>query len=207
MKPRRDSGPGRPHGPGPEGDRPPAAPGGPDAPTDHDAALRIAIRVLSAKASKLTGRDREDLVQETLARAHAKGIPATEVPWLMLVMRRLAIDRFRNGREVAVGSSLEVDSNATISAPSPEEHVVRGDDAAAVRCAMDKMPPKYREVLLEFAQRQDAADIARRLGVSMNAAYLTVTRVRRSFADALARCGMTVHHRVQGRRRKSDRAA
>ncbi len=195
----------RPSGSGPDGERPPPAPAGPDAPADQEATLRVAIRYLNARASRFTGLDREDLVQEALARAHAQGMPATELPWLTKVMRRVAIDRYRRGREIAVGSSTDMEAMGSASVRTPEEQVLINEQQAAVRCAMEKLPVKYREVITGFAQRQDPAELARRLGVSLNAAYLTMTRARRSFADALARCGLTVRSRVQQRTRDADR--
>ncbi|HVL81446.1 MAG TPA: RNA polymerase sigma factor [Actinomycetota bacterium] len=151
--------------------------------------LRAAIRQLSATASRLARKDGEDLVQEALARALAKGVDPRALPWLRTVTRNLAVDRARRAREVASGGSEEMDRMVTDLTVGPEDQVMTAEDRRAVRVALATLPPRYRDALVVYANTGDAREVARTFDLTQGATHTLLCRARERLRAALERSG------------------
>lgn len=152
--------------------------------------VALALRRVEATLARYTSADAEDLVQEAVARAVAKGVRYDAEPWLKVVGRRLAIDRWRRQREFASGGTLELDLIAGPQDGDPAESVLRSERCEAVRRAMDTLPPRYRDALLVYLEEDgSAAGVARRFGLSPNAAWSLLSRARDRMRTELQRTG------------------
>ena len=140
----------------------------------------------------------EDLLQETYLRAWRKldqlpADPASALPWLYTVARRVAIDaaRARAARPVEVGTS---DILAVPTADGLAEHVV---DSRTVRAALSKLSDQHREVLFEVYFR-DEAPCGRRAAARRPAGHHSLPDV---LCASVARCAD--RRRPQRTRRKT----
>lgn len=154
-----------------------------------DEGLQAALHQLNAYASSLGRSDTEDLVQEALARAIANGVPVEAIPWMRTVMRRIAIDRARRAREVASGDSFDMDGLAAEPGDGPEDLVVSGERARAVREALAALPPRYREALLAYATDGRASAVAEQMSLSSQATWTLLSRARDRLRTQLERIG------------------
>ena len=150
------------------------------------------LRLLQRRARRLTGNreDAEDLVQDTLERAYrnfGRFRPGTNMgAWLITILTRLAIDRRRRRAGVAERVSPDEEELALLrqrerggSAPvSVEERVLDRLDEAAIRGAIDALPPRLRPVLHAYFEQVPRAEVARSLGISAHAVTLRLARSR-----------------------------
>lgn len=157
-------------------------------PIRPDEGLEASLHQLKAFASTF-GNDSEDLVQEALTRAIAHGVPVEAVPWLRTVTRRLAIDRARRAREVASGDSFDMHDLAVDGAAGPEDLVLSGERAQAVREALDALPPRYREALVAYANDGSASTVAKQMSLSSQATWTLLSRARDRLRRQLERVG------------------
>jgi RNA polymerase sigma-70 factor (ECF subfamily) len=129
-----------------------------------------------------------DLVQETLLDA-VRAFPAFHgsseaelLAWLRRLLlnnlvsftrRYRAADKRQVGREVrlATGSSSGGAAGVVADAPSPSHQAMEGEQAEALRRALERLPGDYRRVLLlRFQEDLSFEDIGRLLGLTPNAA-------------------------------------
>lgn len=152
--------------------------------------LRSTIRKLRASASLVPVGEREDLVQEAMARALRQGVSPDALPYLRTVVRNLAIDRARKVDEVPTGDAAEVERLAPNGGAEPEDAVVSSEACEEIRRALDELPPRYREALLVFAEEGRPAGLSDRLGLSPNATWTLLSRARRRLRTQLEGAGI-----------------
>ena len=103
--------------------------------------------------------------------------------WLKVVAVRLTIDRLRrDARVVALDDEsprmLQLQRSLRSDAPSPEESMQGAEVAERLARAMEQLGPKDRLLAeLHLVRGRALDDVARLLGVTMNAAYVRKSRV------------------------------
>lgn len=152
--------------------------------------LRSTIRKLRASASLVPAGEREDLVQEAIARALRQGVSPDALPYLRTIVRNLAIDRARKIREIPLGAPVEVDDLTPDGGHDPEGTVVSAEACEEIRRALDELPPRYREVLLAFVEEGRPARLSDRLGLSPNATWTLLSRARQRLRTQLEGAGI-----------------
>jgi RNA polymerase sigma factor (sigma-70 family) len=146
------------------------------------------VRVESS-VRRFARNDAQDIVQEALTRAVRAGVDCNSEPWLRTVTRRIAIDNSRRVHEIAVGASRELDLLAPSTIGDPEQTAIANEDAGVIRKALATIPPRYREVLLTYAEDAKTSKIADRFGISANASYGLLSRARARLRQELDRVG------------------
>lgn len=152
--------------------------------------LRSTIRKLRASASLVPVGEREDLVQEAMARALRQGVSPDALPYLRTVVRNLAIDRARKVDEVPTGDAVEVERLTPNGGAEPEDAVISSEACEEIRRALDELPPRYREALLVFAEEGRPARLSDRLGLSPNATWTLLSRARQRLRSQLEGAGI-----------------
>ncbi len=146
-------------------------------------------RRVGASVRHVSGQDAPEDVQEALTRAVKNGIALDAEPWLKTVARRVAIDRVRRRREYASGLPAELEQWVSDHDGNPEDMVLRAERTADVRRALAKLPPRYREALLTYAEEESPAGVARRLGLTPKATWTLLSRARSRLRLDLERLG------------------
>ncbi len=135
-------------------------------------------RRVSRSLRRIAGDDANDCVQEALARAIAKGVSLDAEPWLRTVAKRIAIDKVRRSREYAEGAPEELEGYIRDHDGDPQEALVRAEQSAELRKALQELPERYREALMAYAEDSSRGAVAARLGLTMNAASTLLSRAR-----------------------------
>ncbi len=137
----------------------------------------------------------EDIAQESFARLCAVEGTSIESPrsYLFQTARHLALNDIRHQRTVSITPVADPDELGVCSlAPSPEEAVVSGEEAAALNVVLGALPTHLREALvLHKLEGLTQVEVADRLGVSHRT-------VKRYIAEALARCQLALRAQAQG---------
>lgn len=158
---------------------------------DHTDGLQTTIRRVTARVSRFSPRDAEDLVQEALARAISHGVSPDAEAWLSTVARRIAIDRSRRAREISSGGAAELEGLGSERELGPEESLLRSERAEDVRRALAVLPKRYRDALLVYLEEDESpAAVARRFGLSPNAAWTLLSRARSRLRAELEKMGV-----------------
>ncbi len=131
-----------------------------------------------ASVHGVAGQETSDCVQEAYTRAIASGVSLDAEPWLKTVAKRVAIDKFRRRHEYASGAPVELEGLIHDHDGDPQEAFVRAERSAEVRAALAKLPDRYREALITYAEEESPAAVASRLGLSANAAWTLLSRAR-----------------------------
>lgn len=132
----------------------------------------------------------EDLVQETMVRAHgaydrfAPGRPV--LPWLYRIASNLAISRARSSaRRAARHERLR--SRGVDAPPDGLACAEANERRAIVRAAVDDLPPLYREIVaLYYLEDMDLADVAGALEIPVGTAKVRLFRARALLKTRLA---------------------
>lgn len=160
-----------------------------------EAALRTLferhMRPIHGFLLRFTGsaQDADDLVQETFIKAwrHLRKVdPARGFrTWLFSIARRSAIDLLRKRRSVPFSAFDDQDGgNALLDsleddADLPDEVLVRKDAADLLRAGLDKLPVRFREVIvLRHEGELNFREMAEALGEPLNTVK---SRYRRAF--------------------------
>ncbi|HWE46978.1 MAG TPA: sigma-70 family RNA polymerase sigma factor [Caulobacteraceae bacterium] len=164
-----------------------------------DAAWRLARWLTRNEA------DAEDLVQEAYVRAwrffsSLRGDDAK--PWLMRIVRNCWYSRARTEAGRGRATSLE-DAEAEVEAvlqaqaePDGAEHrLIRIEDTALVRRAMDGLPDEFREVLV-LREVEDMAyrDLAETVGVPIGTVMSRLSRARKLLGERVRRLSEEAGH-------------
>ena len=136
--------------------------------------------------------DAEDLVQETVAkslRAFASFQQGTNFKaWIFRILRNTFLTS-RTG--IAASSTVFLEDRPEVSSmsddvPTPEDHVIRLHNQAAVQAALEQMPPLLREVLLLCdAEELKYKDIAMILGTPIGTVMSRISRARQALRQLL----------------------
>lgn len=162
------------------------------------------IPVLYRVALSLTGQpaDAEDLVQDTLIRAHRaieRFDGAHPRAWLLTILRHTHLNRVRGKSAVLLfdGDTAEATFDRLgTAAPSAEEVVVSATFEAGVAAALASLPEKHRQVVtlvdIEGLSYQAAADA---LGVPRGTVMSRLHRARARIREQLAADGLAPKRR------------
>lgn len=127
----------------------------------------------------------DDIAQDAFARLAAAKPGTIEAPraWLFRTAHNIALNelkRLKTAATDAVGDIAALEQPC--DAPSPEDLVVRGDEAERLRGILELLPERQRTSLVLFkVEGLSHKEIGRRLGVSHRT-------VERYIADAIAHC-------------------
>lgn len=152
---------------------------------DLESAYRAHFPLLYRRARRwLPPDEAEDLVQETFLRAwanHAGTNPG--VPWLLTVLRNLAIDRSRKKAPVLV------DDVSTLETPSLEDasdNVIRFEEQRRVRTAISALTDAQQQVIrLREWGGMTQQEIADNLGTTVPSVESLLQRGRRQLRKSL----------------------
>ena len=156
-------------------------------------AIEVAVRLTMERRTELLAYARsivgdyalsEDVFQESLVVAIEKGT-ALPTPddfgrWIREVVRRTALDTLKRQRKTARFMDPVV-----LAALEPAWEAADGQWGAqrqsSLRTCLEKLPEKARRLLQErYENRLTGSRLAERLGLTVNSAYATLTRVHRA---------------------------
>lgn len=156
---------------------------------DFDALYRASRDDVFAYVTTLV-RDRaaaEDVTAQAFERAYRKrrsfnarrGSPRA---WLFGIARNAALDELRRRRRAATLAAEPADTDA----PAPEDEADLALRRAAVRAALQALPPRERELIaLKFHAGLDNAELAKVLGVSVSNAGTLLCRAMQKLRKAI----------------------
>jgi RNA polymerase sigma-70 factor, ECF subfamily len=141
-------------------------------------------------ACRVTGREdlAADVVQEAFMRClrHRGRFDVSKAfkPWLLQIVRNLAIDALRAQRRIEGGGSLDLVAD-TGTSQDPSTATQAGELRARVAAILGLIPEKYRELLIMREMEGLAAeDIARQTGVEYGTTRWRLHEARRLFRAA-----------------------
>lgn len=145
-------------------------------------AWRVAYRFLGHE------EDAADAVQDAFLRlldAGSRYRPAASFrTYLYQVVSRVCLDRAKKKRPLYVKEVPEIPDPC----PDADETMVRDETAAAVRVALDALPPRQRmAVVLKYYEGLSYTDIADAMGITVKAAERLLANARKSLQSSLAR--------------------
>jgi RNA polymerase sigma-70 factor, ECF subfamily len=164
---------------------------------DLDAVYRAHASTVARWASRLAGpsADIEDLVHEIFLvvgrrlpefRGHAK-----LTTWLYRITERVALDgrrRDRFRRWFARARSVEIEHVFSPSQPTPLDALERRQSAEAVYRILDRLPEKYRSVLILFElEEMSGEEIAVLTGLREATVWVHLHRARARFLSEMKR--------------------
>jgi RNA polymerase sigma-70 factor (ECF subfamily) len=141
-------------------------------------------------ACRVTGREdlAADVVQEAFMRClrHRGRFDVSKAfkPWLLQIVRNLAIDALRAQRRIEGGGSLDLVAD-TGTSQDPSTATQAGELRTRVAAILGLIPEKYRELLIMREMEGLAAeDIARQTGVEYGTTRWRLHEARRLFRAA-----------------------
>jgi RNA polymerase sigma-70 factor (ECF subfamily) len=136
--------------------------------------------------------DPEDLLHDiflvVLRRRHEFRGEAKITTWLFRITAQVVRWRRRNAalRCWLWGLHGQSLAEAKPSGPTPVEELERREEGVLLYAALDRLPEKYRSVLILFALEEATGDqIAALLGVDTNTVWVRLHRARAKLADLL----------------------
>ena len=136
----------------------------------------------------------EDLAQEAMLKAWAKRASfdgrANVRTWIFAIARNHWRDRLRRRRSAPSPLPIDEGTDPVAADSSPVEQAERGEVAAAIAAAMDRLPPVQREALaLRESKGLTFAQIADVLGVPAATAKSRVRQALLKLAEMLRPLG------------------
>jgi RNA polymerase sigma-70 factor (ECF subfamily) len=133
--------------------------------------------------------DAEDLAQTAVVRALQTAATVEDLEmgkrYVLRIVRNLAFDQTRARARVTVEPWADVPEGAA-SALTPDEVVVRDEERALPRAAMEELPPVHREILrLRFVEELDYPSLAEHLAVTEHAARQRVYRAVQALREVV----------------------
>lgn len=149
-----------------------------------DAAFNLARWLLRRR------EDAEDVAQEALLRAYRffKGFHGGDVrAWLLQIVRNACYTWLEKNRPLEL--SVEFDEELHIqSCPTPETMAIEGDDRARLTSALEKLPPRFREVLvLRELEGCSYKEIAVITSIPIGTVMSSLSRARHQLYSVLAK--------------------
>lgn len=130
----------------------------------------------------------EDLRQEIFMKVYEAA--ATELPlhpraFLFVTARNHLADRARRERIVSFDLMADLDAlGISDDLPTPERDVVARDELRRMQCALDRLPPRLREVVkLRRIEGLSAREAAGRMNVTVDTVNEQLARAIRQLAD------------------------
>jgi RNA polymerase sigma-70 factor (ECF subfamily) len=154
-----------------------------------DAAFNLARWLLRRR------EDAEDVAQEALLRAYRffqrfNGGDARA--WLLQIVRNSCYTWLEKNRPLEL--NLEFDEELHIqSCCTPETMAIEGDDRARLTCALEKLPPRFREVLvLRELEGCSYKEIAAITSIPMGTVMSSLSRARHHLYSVLTKPGKEI---------------
>ncbi len=152
------------------------------------------MKLLYNVALKYTGNifDAEDIVQETYLMAfnkfHQLRDPSRCKPWLLRILRNnflKSCQKTKSLQRLKEGDYIDF-LKTHIRRGDAEDELVKKSGAQLIKAAIDKLPVKYREVLvLYYMDEMLYKDIARTLDIPIGTVMSRLTRARESLKSGL----------------------
>ena len=149
-----------------------------------DAAFNLARWLLRRR------EDAEDVAQEALLRAYRffQGFQGGDVrAWLLQIVRNSCYTWLEKNRPLEL--SVEFDEELHIpSCRTPETMAIEGDDRARLARAIEKLPPRFREVLvLRELEGCSYKEIAAITSIPMGTVMSSLSRARNQLYSVLTK--------------------
>lgn len=132
----------------------------------------------------------EDLCQEVYVRVYEAAkdrLPKPVRPFAFTVARNLVIDRARREQVVPIEAVADLEHlGVALDAPGPERTVLARDELRLLQAAIDRLPPRRREVvILGRIEGLKGREIAARLGITEQTVGEHLTEGLRALTDIL----------------------
>jgi RNA polymerase sigma-70 factor, ECF subfamily len=142
----------------------------------------------------------EELAQDTFVKAfralHTYDLQRRFAAWLLTVAHHVAIDEVRKGALDTVSlEMLTEEGSRTLEIPdaraaTPAALAERGELAGALRTAISRLRPEYREIVsLRYDQELEYEDIVEMTGLPMGTVKSSLHRARKELAEQLQGLG------------------
>lgn len=131
-----------------------------------------------------------DLRQEVYIRVYEaarRKRPDPVKPYVFLTARNLIIDRLRHDNVVSIENVADAEwSNIQDLEPAPEQRVAARQELQRMQAAIEKLPPRCRQVVLlrrvyGFSQRE----VARKMGIKEETVENQIVKGMRALTDAM----------------------
>jgi RNA polymerase sigma-70 factor (ECF subfamily) len=131
--------------------------------------------------------DIEDLLHDIYARVYdaaRRQLPDNPKAFVFTVARNLLSNRIRERAVIPIEAVSDLDAlNVAIETPGPERSVIARDELRHLSAAIEKLPPRGREVvMMRRVEGLSRAEIAQRMGIGEDAVSVHLSRAM----DALA---------------------
>ncbi len=148
-----------------------------------DAAFNLARWLLRGRS------DAEDVAQEALLRAYRffRGFHGGDArAWLLQIVRNTCYTWLEKNRPMEL--SMEFDEELHLqTCATPETLAIAGDDRKRLTLALEKLPPRFREVLvLRELEGCSYKEIAAITSIPIGTVMSSLSRARRQLYSALA---------------------
>ncbi len=115
--------------------------------------------------------DVPDLRQEVYSRVYEAArekIPERPKQYVFAAARNLLINRMRQGQVVPIEAASDLEAlEIAADAPGPEQSAIARDELRHLQSALDRLPPRAREViLLRRVEGLSRPEIAQRMGIT-----------------------------------------
>ncbi len=115
--------------------------------------------------------DVPDLRQVVYARVYqaaCEGLPERPKQYVFATARNLLINRMRQGQVIPIEAASDLEAlEIAADAPGPEQAAIARDELRHLQAALDRLPPRAREViLLRRVEGLSRAEIAARMGIT-----------------------------------------
>lgn len=132
----------------------------------------------------------EDLCQEVYVRTYESAkdrLPKPVRPFVFTIARNLLVDRARREHVVPIEAVADLEGlGVALDAPSPEHAVLARDELRQLQAAIDRLPPRRREVvILGRIEGLTGRQIAQRLGIAESTVADHLTAAINALANIL----------------------
>jgi len=134
----------------------------------------------------------EDLFQNTylvICEKWEQFQPGTNFPaWARQIARYEFLAAVDPGRRPFVTAEMEVLEAALVAAAPPDRPAADADRREALRACLRELPARgHRALALRYGEGLDGGSVARKMGVSLNALYTLLSRVRKMLSECVER--------------------